>query len=116
MVGRGANADAAVKAGPHTHQKQRRISAIALPIWHLEARCLKKATELAPQRIMHRAELAHVYKAMGKSDLALQEWQNILGLRAADSADEKYQQEARATLEAARNARGSSGSRLTTQR
>jgi tetratricopeptide (TPR) repeat protein len=80
------------------------------------ARCLKKATELAPQRILHRAELAHVYKVMGKSDLALQEWQNILGLRAADGADEKYQQEARAALEAARSARGSSGSRLTTQR
>jgi predicted TPR repeat methyltransferase len=77
---------------------------------------LKKASELAPQRIIHHAELAHVYKAMGKSDLALQEWQNTLGLRAADSADEKYQQEARATLEAARSARGSSGTKFTTQR
>ena len=80
------------------------------------ARCLKKAAELAPQRILHHAELAHVYKAMGKSDLALQEWQNTLGLRAADGADEKYQQEARATLEAARTARGGNGSKFTTQR
>lgn len=80
------------------------------------ARCLKKATELAPQRIIHHAELAHVYKVMGKADLALQEWQNTLGLRANDGADERYQQEARAVLEAARTARGGVGSKLTTQR
>jgi Tfp pilus assembly protein PilF len=80
------------------------------------ARCLRKAAELAPQRILHHAELAHVYKAMGKNDLALQEWQNTLGLRAADSTDEKYQQEARATLEAARKSRGTDGGKLTTQR
>ena len=72
------------------------------------AKFLKKATELAPQRIMHHAELAHVYKAMGETDLAQQSWQNVLGIRAADSEDEKYQQEAKASLDTARTARGSS--------
>ena len=31
-------------------------------------RCFKKAIELAPQRIMHHAELARVYKLMSKSE------------------------------------------------
>ena len=80
------------------------------------AKFLKKATELAPQRILHHAELAHVYKAMGESDLAQQEWQNVLGIRAADSEDEKYQQEAKASLDTARTARGSGGTKFTTTR
>jgi predicted Zn-dependent protease len=80
------------------------------------AKYLKKAAELAPQRIMHHAELAHVYKLMGKGDLALQEWQNTLGIRPQDGEDEKYQQEARGALEAARKARGADGTAFTTQR
>lgn len=79
-------------------------------------RCFKKALEIAPQRIMHHGELAHVYKQMGKNDLALQEWQNILGIRAQDGDDEKYQQEARAALDAARKARGSDVGKFTSQR
>ena len=61
----------------------------------------RSALEIAPQRIMHHGELAHVYKQMGKNDLALQEWQNTLGIRALDSDDEKYQQ-AHAAVDAAR--------------
>lgn len=80
------------------------------------AKCLKKAVEIAPQRIMHHAELAHAHTALGKSDLALQDWQNVLGIRAADSEDEKYQQEARTALEAARAARSGKPTKLTTQR
>lgn len=80
------------------------------------AKYLKKATELAPQRIMHHAELARVYKALGKGDLALQEWQNTLGIRAQDGEDEKYQQEARIALETERKNRGTDGGRFTTQR
>jgi len=79
-------------------------------------RCFKKALEIAPQRIMHHGELAHVYKQMGKNDLALQEWQNALGVRAQDSDDENYQKEARAALEAARKARGGEPIKFTTQR
>jgi tetratricopeptide (TPR) repeat protein len=79
-------------------------------------RCFKKALEIAPQRIMHHGELAHVYKQMGKNDLALQEWQNILGIRAQDGDDEKYQQEARAALDAARKTRGNDGSKFTSER
>jgi tetratricopeptide (TPR) repeat protein len=79
-------------------------------------RCFKKAIEIAPQRLVHHAELAHVYKQMGKNDLMLQEWQNTLGIRAQDSDDENYQKEARAAVEAARKARGSDGDKFTTQR
>jgi tetratricopeptide (TPR) repeat protein len=79
-------------------------------------RCFKKAIEIAPQRLIHHAELARVYKQMGKPDLALQEWQNTLGIHAQDSDDENYQKEARAAVEAARKARGSDGDSFTTQR
>ena len=81
-------------------------------------RCFKRALEIAPQRLMHHAELAHVYKQMGKDDLALQEWQNTLGIRAQDSDDENYQKEARGPrcVDAARKARGGSGDKFTTQR
>jgi len=71
------------------------------------ARCLKKAAELAPQRMMHHAELAKVYVAQGKADLAAQEWQNVLGIRALDAQDENYQKEARVTLETRRSGRDS---------
>jgi tetratricopeptide (TPR) repeat protein len=74
-------------------------------------RCLKKATELAPQRIIHHAELARIYKLMGKTDLAAQEWQNVLGLKASDGEDESYQKEARLALEVRRPERGG-GSRM----
>jgi tetratricopeptide (TPR) repeat protein len=80
------------------------------------AKYLKKATELAPQRIMHHAELARVYKILGKGDLAQQSWQNTLGIRAADREDEKYQQEARTALEMAQKAQRGDGGRFTTQR
>jgi tetratricopeptide (TPR) repeat protein len=78
--------------------------------------CFKKAIEIAPQRLIHHAELAHVYKQMGKDDLALQEWQNTLGIHAQDSDDENYQKEGRAALDAARKLRGGSGDKFTTQR
>jgi tetratricopeptide (TPR) repeat protein len=70
------------------------------------ARCLKKAAEIAPQRMMHHAELAKVYAAMGKSDLAAQEWQNVLGIRPLDLQDDNYQKEARVILDERRPARG----------
>lgn len=71
------------------------------------ARCLKKAAEIAPERMMHHAELAHVYTAMGKTDLAAQSWQNVMGIRAADLQDEQYQREAKTVLDARRPAHGS---------
>jgi tetratricopeptide (TPR) repeat protein len=80
------------------------------------SKCLKRAAELAPQRIMHHAELARVYQLMGRGDLAVQEWQNTLGIRPQDGEDEKYQQEARTALDAARKARGSTDTKFTTQR
>ena len=62
------------------------------------AKCLKKASEIAPQRIMHRAELARLYKIMGKPDLAAKEWQAILTLPSVESDDEKEKTAARAAL------------------
>lgn len=79
-------------------------------------RCLKKATELAPQRLMHHAELAHAHTAAGETEHALQQWQNVLGIRAADADDQKYQQEARTAIEAARAKRAGKAAKLTTQR
>jgi tetratricopeptide (TPR) repeat protein len=80
------------------------------------AKFLKKAAELAPQRIMHHAELAQVYKTMGKTDLAQQCWQNVLGIKAADTEDQKYQKQARLALDSARAARGGLPQKLTTGR
>lgn len=74
-------------------------------------KCFKKAIELAPQRILHHAELAKVYQAMGKPELAAQEWQNVLGMKPGDGADDIYHQEARLALDAQRPARGI-GSRI----
>jgi tetratricopeptide (TPR) repeat protein len=62
------------------------------------AKCLKKAVELAPQRVMHHAELARVYKAMGKTGLATKEWQAVLSVPASDKEEAKEQHDARIAL------------------
>jgi tetratricopeptide (TPR) repeat protein len=62
------------------------------------AKCLKKAVELAPQRVMHHAELARVYKAMGKTGLATKEWQAVLSASASDKEEQKEQHDARIAL------------------
>ena len=62
------------------------------------AKCLKKAVELAPQRVIHHAELARVYKAMGKTGLATKEWQAVLAASASDKEEEKEQRYARTAL------------------
>jgi len=61
-------------------------------------KCLKKACELAPQRIMHRSELARVYQLMGQKDLADKEWKIVISLPMQDKDDETDQAEARAAL------------------
>jgi len=61
-------------------------------------KCLKKAAELAPQRIMHHAELARLYKTMGKPELATKEWQTVLALPSADADDDKEKTAAREAL------------------
>jgi len=62
------------------------------------ARYLKKATEIAPQRILHHQELAKVYVALGKRDLAEKEWQAVLKLPATDADEEKAHREAKEGL------------------
>ena len=63
------------------------------------AKYLKKATEIAPQRIIHRFELARTYKAMGKTDLAAKEWDMILLLHADNKEEETAQKTAREELQ-----------------
>ena len=50
---------------------------------------LRKATEIAPQTIMHHYELARIYVALGQRDLARRERRKILELPALDKQDEE---------------------------
>lgn len=75
------------------------------------AKCLKKAAEIAPQRIIHHSELARVYTAMGKKELATREWQTVLALPAVDKEDEKDKREAQAILGTSKSGPGRSASR-----
>lgn len=62
------------------------------------AACFKKATEIAPEHIIHHFELARTYTALGKTDLADKEWETILSLHATNGEDEAAQKEARDAL------------------
>jgi tetratricopeptide (TPR) repeat protein len=75
------------------------------------ARCLRKAVELAPQRLMHHSALARVYQAMGRKDLASREWQIVLALPASDKDEEKDKADARAALGSTSNGPGRSAAR-----
>jgi tetratricopeptide (TPR) repeat protein len=68
-------------------------------------RCFRKAVELAPQRILHHAELAKVYTRISKPEAAAQEWQNVVGLKTDGAADEQYQRDAKLALNQFRQAR-----------
>lgn len=61
-------------------------------------RCFREAIRLAPERIVHRSELARVHTAMGRLDLARIEWQAILALPARDRGEEETQRTARLAL------------------
>lgn len=75
------------------------------------AKHLKKAAEIAPQRIIHHAELARVYKAMGKTDLAAKQWQTVIALPALDKEDEKEKKEAQIVLGTSNDGPGRSAAR-----
>lgn len=62
------------------------------------ARDYQKAIELAPARIIHHHELARVYSALGKTDLARQEWDKELTLKPEDHEGEEDQRKAREEL------------------
>ena len=61
-------------------------------------RDLKKATEIAPRRILHHQELAKVYVTLGKRDLAENEWRAVLKIPATDSEEVKAHREAQQGL------------------
>jgi hypothetical protein len=72
-------------------------------------RCFKKAVELAPQRVLHHAELAKTYVKGSRPEAAAQEWQNVLGLKPNGADDEQYQRDARIALEQYRKAASQAG-------
>jgi cytochrome c-type biogenesis protein CcmH/NrfG len=57
-----------------------------------------RALEIAPRRIIHHRELARVYVAMGKPDMARKCWQAIVQLPGTDGEDAKARQEAEEAL------------------
>jgi Tfp pilus assembly protein PilF len=63
-------------------------------------KCLKRAAELAPQKIYHHSELARVYTQLGQRELATSEWKVVLALPVVDEEDRKDQREAREALRA----------------
>ncbi|MFA6561168.1 MAG: hypothetical protein WCV00_04610 [Verrucomicrobiia bacterium] len=71
------------------------------------AKYLKKAAEIAPQRILHHQELAKVYVALGKRSLAEKEWQAVLKILPADADDVKARREAKHGLGSDSNLRAS---------
>lgn len=75
------------------------------------AKYLRKAAEMAPQRLIHHGALARVYQAMGRRELAAREWQTVLALPAVDAADEKEKRDAQAVLGTDRSGAGRSAAR-----
>lgn len=75
------------------------------------AKCLKKAAEIAPQRIIHHSELARVYQVMGRKELAAREWQTVMALPAVDKEDEKDKREAQTELGTDKSGPGRSAAR-----
>ncbi len=65
-----------------------RLPAASLPEAH---RCLQKACQLAPHKVLHHAELARFYTATDRPDLAKAEWKIVAELPALtkDDADDK---------------------------
>lgn len=61
-------------------------------------RCLRKAIDLAPRRIIHRSELARIFTAMGQREAAAEQWRQVLALPVSDHGDDKDKAEARAAL------------------
>lgn len=62
-------------------------------------RCLRKAVELAPDRIINHTELADIYNALGKKDMAREQWKLALKIAPTDQQDRKAQSAARKALE-----------------
>jgi Tfp pilus assembly protein PilF len=62
------------------------------------ARCLRRAIEIAPQKINHHAELARVLTAQKDAAGAAAEWRLVLSLSPVDEEDREYQKSAQAAL------------------
>ena len=62
------------------------------------ARCLARAAQLAPHRIINHTELAAVYEKLGEKKRANHQWKIALSLTANDKAGRDAQQQARTAL------------------
>jgi tetratricopeptide (TPR) repeat protein len=58
----------------------------------------QKAIEIAPQRVIHHAELARTYTAMGNTADARKEWEIVLTLKPDDNESLNDEKEAKAAL------------------
>jgi len=58
----------------------------------------QKAIAIAPQRVIHHAELARTYTAMGNTDDARKEWETVLTLKPDDNESLNDEKEAREAL------------------
>jgi len=66
--------------------------------WEKAEKYLKRASALEPERIVHRLELARVYKETDRPDAARSELEETLGLAPADEQDCDYLDQARELL------------------
>jgi len=62
------------------------------------AKDYQKAIEIAPQRVIHHAELARTYTAMGDSEDARKQWEIVLTLKPDDNESVNDEKEAREAL------------------
>lgn len=67
--------------------------------WADAIRYLEAAVTAAPERIVHRLELAEVYRDRGRFDAAKRQFEAVLQLPITDYNDERYKAVARANLE-----------------
>jgi len=77
-----------------------RVAYGALPPASLKeaAEHLEKAVALKPNLILHRKELAVVYREAGEKEKAAEQWKAVTALPAADEEDKEAQRQARKAL------------------
>lgn len=66
--------------------------------WQEAARLMERASQLEPDRIVHRLELASIHADMGDTAKARQQYETIARLKQLDYNDKHYQEQARKAL------------------
>jgi tetratricopeptide (TPR) repeat protein len=70
--------------------------------WSEAARLLAEAVSIEPTRVVHRLDLARIYRDMGRTTDARREYSELLALPSTDANDERYKTLAKAELRALR--------------